>query len=603
MLSGGLFSGTPMTADEGVIAVQLNANDPYQGTASDVFSITAYDNAPQVNQTIPTQNATLTNPFSLVIPPFTFVDPDGDELVLTAGTLPPWLSFNQTTGIFSGTPPVALGVGSTSAQLIATDPFGKSTNEVFSIDVTSSPPVVSYLPSHLQATPNSAFFFPVNTVFAIENGFLLTYSVSGLPSSGWVTFQNNILVGTPASTDVGSTTFTLIATDQFGATQSVEIPLVVSVGGSNSLAVNSPILDLSKPAGVPFTYLIPTKAFVDAPGRTISLISSLGDGSPLPDWFSFDGNQTYTGSPQASNVGFYNILVRAFDQLGATAIQTFSLVITAPFNLPPEILSPPSGLVAFTMQLFNQYVGNVFAAPVTLSASFTPNTWLKLEKNYLTGTPKYTDSAVVVVLNGKSPSGAISSVTFKVDLQGDTALTLSFKIIGPVLTAFGTLAGMYRKRALIKEKLSATWLAMRRIRTPGITIDASSEILMKPTDSAITLKAYVGMPFYQSIDLNANPLLKGAQKYAVLGETRSVQGMTTNRLPDWVTGVNVNMGAGTIVLEGTPEESSVGLNKINIVAYHGGQPSYYKVFVEVEIHGTSIDKRTSMFQIPQDGEV
>lgn len=117
-------------------------------------------------------------------------------------------------------------------------------------------------------------------------------------------------------------------------------------------------------------------------------------------------------------MGVYNILARAFDQIGATAIQTFSLTIEPPRNLPPAILAPPSDLVAFTTQLFNQYVGGVFAAPVNLSAQFDPDTWLKLQGQYLTGTPWNTDSAIQVTLNGTSPESAFSSVTFKVTLQG-----------------------------------------------------------------------------------------------------------------------------------------------------------------------------------------
>ena len=576
----GTFFGTPTTGDEGVYTIQLTATDPYDASASETFTLDAYDNPPVVTTPTPSQNATLTVPFNYILPTDTFTDPDGDPITLTAGGLPSWLTFNPTTGAFSGTPPISGGIGSSPIQVNATDPFAKSATESFDIQVSSPPPTIIYLPSHLQATPNSAFFFPVTTVFEQITGFSLTYSVSGLP--GWVTLQNNILIGTPLSTDIGSTTITITATDQFGAESSAQVPLVVSSGGTNSLAIGNPILDISEPAGMPFTYVIPSNAFVDAPGNTISLLSSLGDGSPLPSWLSFDGNRTYIGHPQLSNVGVYNLLMRAFDQLGATAIQTFSITINSPDNLPPAIIAPPSDLVAFTTQLFNQYVGGVFAPPVNLSAQFEPNTWLSLQGQYLTGTPGYTDSGVLVTLNGTNAAGATSSVNFKVTLQGQTAGTLAVSIIFPTLGAIGFLLTVYRYREWIKEKTLSSYNWSKRRSTAGLEIGSQAEFSMNPLDSAITLEAFVGAPFYKRIDLEQNPLLKDAEKYEVVGETRLVGGKTTNRLPEWVTGANVNMNDKTVILKGTPTEASLRLNKVNIVAYHGGEPSYYKVFIDVK---------------------
>ena len=76
--------------------------------------------------------------FSLAIGPSTFVDPQNDPLILSAGiynstqSLPSWLSFNPSSNRFSGTPtdPGVLDIGVT-----ASDPEGLSTVGEFSLTV------------------------------------------------------------------------------------------------------------------------------------------------------------------------------------------------------------------------------------------------------------------------------------------------------------------------------------------------------------------------------------------------------------------------------------------------------------------------------------
>ena len=90
--------------------------------------------------TIETQLATAGNYFSYTVPvDEIFEDPDGDELVLSAEengreTLPPWLSFNAATDVFSGTP-TADDLGIYSIALTATDTHGGSITVDFGIEV------------------------------------------------------------------------------------------------------------------------------------------------------------------------------------------------------------------------------------------------------------------------------------------------------------------------------------------------------------------------------------------------------------------------------------------------------------------------------------
>ena len=78
--------------------------------------------------------------FGFSVPAGAFTDADpGDQLTYSAtlaggGALPTWLSFNATTGAFSGTAPVA-ALGTTSVKVTATDFLGLSASSTFNVTV------------------------------------------------------------------------------------------------------------------------------------------------------------------------------------------------------------------------------------------------------------------------------------------------------------------------------------------------------------------------------------------------------------------------------------------------------------------------------------
>jgi lysophospholipase L1-like esterase len=126
------------------IATLGSSTHPTIGT-DDFLVIRGSNDAPVEMFPISAQNASVGLPFSYVTPATVFADPDNDLLTLTAtlaggGALPSWLSFNAQTYTFSGTP-AAANLGTLSVQLTATDPFGATASEVFSLTVWNQPPV------------------------------------------------------------------------------------------------------------------------------------------------------------------------------------------------------------------------------------------------------------------------------------------------------------------------------------------------------------------------------------------------------------------------------------------------------------------------------
>ena len=96
--------------------------------------------APTLANPIPDVSAVVGTEFSYTIPADTFNDADGDALQATRLTktdgnaLPTWLTFNQRTQTFSGTP-MAADVGTVSVKVTAGDGFSRQVSDDFNIAV------------------------------------------------------------------------------------------------------------------------------------------------------------------------------------------------------------------------------------------------------------------------------------------------------------------------------------------------------------------------------------------------------------------------------------------------------------------------------------
>jgi hypothetical protein len=76
--------------------------------------------------------------FTFTVPPSAFGDPDTDEeLTLTVGALPVWLSFNAATATFSGTP-LAAHLGLANITFTVTDRDGRATPVSFALRVVTA---------------------------------------------------------------------------------------------------------------------------------------------------------------------------------------------------------------------------------------------------------------------------------------------------------------------------------------------------------------------------------------------------------------------------------------------------------------------------------
>lgn len=139
------FSGTPLNNHAGSLALMVTAMDQGNLSASTGFTLAVQNvnDAPTIAVPLADQQAIQGTLFNVVVPPGTFADIDaGDALTYGAtlangAALPTWLSFNQASRAFSGTPQGG-DVGTLDVRVTATDQESLSVADVFALMIAPS---------------------------------------------------------------------------------------------------------------------------------------------------------------------------------------------------------------------------------------------------------------------------------------------------------------------------------------------------------------------------------------------------------------------------------------------------------------------------------
>ena len=153
-----------------------------------------------------------------------------------------------------------------------------------------------------------------------------------------------------------------------------------------------------------FSYTIPEDAFIDEDvGDQLSLTLTAADGSPLPDWLTFDvASGTLSGVPTNADVGDLSLQLIATDNAGEQAVQTLQLNIQN-VNDSPVVVSTIPALFAteeagFTYSLPADAFADVDAGDLLSIQVVQQNgqplpSWLAFDPQtlQLTGTPSNND--------------------------------------------------------------------------------------------------------------------------------------------------------------------------------------------------------------------
>ncbi|MBL6080118.1 putative Ig domain-containing protein, partial [Belnapia sp. T18] len=350
----GRFTGTPTTA--GNYEVTVTATDPTGATVTDTFELVIEpeeeepENAPPVvvGGSIDDAEAVEGTPFTLDLATL-FSDADGESLSFTATGLPSWLTLDAD-GVLSGTPTDNAAGNPVTITVTARDAAGAQASDTFQLTVTEADendaPVVAAAIADQTGQVGVALNFTLPSgTFTDADSDVLTFSVTGLPDGITFDATTGALTGTP--TVAGNYDLTVTATDTSDATASDTFTLVIAPTEADENAapvLAAAIADQTGQVGEALTFTLPSNAFTDPDGDALAFTFA-----GLPQGVTYDAaTRTLSGTPTAA--GTYELTVTATDTAGATATDTFNLVIS-----PEE--EEPAGVVRIEAEAFERRTG------------------------------------------------------------------------------------------------------------------------------------------------------------------------------------------------------------------------------------------------------
>ena len=178
--------------------------------------------------------------------------------------------------------------------------------------------------------------------------------------------------------------------------------------------------------------MVPPTTFSDADaplGDTLTYLATLGNGSPLPAWLSFDaGSRIFSGTPINGDVGALSLKVTATDLAGATVASTFTLNVANTNDAPvvANALTTQAATedTAFSFAVpaatFNDIdVGDTLTYSATLADGGALPSWLSFDAATRTfsGTPLNGDvGALSLKVTATDLGGALATSTFTVNI-------------------------------------------------------------------------------------------------------------------------------------------------------------------------------------------
>ena len=241
--------------------------------------------------------------------------------------MPSWLTCNA--GALTGTPANA-DVGSHSVVITASDGTA-STTDSFTITVANAndaPTITSTAVT--SATEDAAYTYTVTA--SDVDGDTLTMTGTTVPS--WLSFNaaTGVLSGTPLNANVGTSGNDVVITVTDGNNGQVTDTFTITVTNTNDASTITSAADTTAEEDDAYSYTV-TTSDVDT-GDTVTLA-----GTTVPSWLSFTaGTGVLAGTPANADVGSHAVVITATDTSGATAVQSFTIVV-ANANDAPAVTS------------------------------------------------------------------------------------------------------------------------------------------------------------------------------------------------------------------------------------------------------------------------
>lgn len=310
---------------------------------------------------------------------FTAQDYEGDPLVLSAVTIPDFLSFSTSSGLLAGTPDYE-DVGDHTIKLMASDGNTDIYQEyILTVENVNDPPEFTSVPE-TSAMENVAYTYFI--VAEDPDDDVLTYTAPVLPT--WLTFNPTAktLIGIPMRANAGDNPVKIVVSD---GTVEIAQEFVINVVSDN----NAPLFTSNPPTIVDnYSEYMYTVTAYDADAADVLVFAA----ETIPDWASFDmSTQILSGIPEKADVGDHSVVLTVTD--GYDLVQQEFVITVRDVNTSPVVISEPSSeakvdrLYTYLMEVIDND-----GDPLTYSGIVIPD-WLTFNtaSKVLSGTPVEAD--------------------------------------------------------------------------------------------------------------------------------------------------------------------------------------------------------------------
>jgi hypothetical protein len=346
-------------------------------------------------------------------------DADGDVLTFTAAGLPDWASFNQQTGLVSGTPTESHVGSSGSIVITVSDGEASASLPAFTILVaTAVPPppppppppvntrpVISGSPALAVQATTPYVFTPSASDAETPQG--LVFSILNKPN--WASFSTTTgrLAGTPAASLAGTVHSSIVISVTDGALTTALAPFAISVTAAPNRA---PAISGTPSSGVTVgtAYSFQPTA-TDPDGQILSYTIS-----NKPSWASFNSvSGRLSGTPGDTHVGTTsNIVISVSDGTLSASLTAFSVTVNARPNRAPTISGAPTTTATVgTSYAFSPAASDPDGDSLTWSISGKPaGAAFSVATGALTWTPTAAGTWANIVITVTDSKGSAASL-------------------------------------------------------------------------------------------------------------------------------------------------------------------------------------------------
>ena len=458
--ASGLLTWSAGAGDAGPVDVILTATDGADRLTIQQFTLTVTVNTSPVVTSIPPASAAIGIALRYDI---TAQDAEQTALAFSLETAPAGMTIDAVTGRLSWVP-LADDLGTPPVTVLVRDGVGGDARHSFNLTV--APAGANHPPAFVAGPRVSAQVgvpYRSRVTAADPDGDILSFNLSSGPS-GMTVDAEGVVAWTPA--DLGSVTLRVRVSDGRGG--EAEQTYSVDVG---SRPVRSSVTITSDP---------PANAVLGR-GYAYDLVTPEAVGYELvagPAGLSLDptrGRVRWT--PDVGQLGPVSVTVRATDELGATAEQTWTVTVRGSALAPAFASTPPTTAAVGSTYVYPARANNPGGSPLTFTLIGGP---AGMSMNAATGDVTWTPGA---------EQAGLKSVVLRVGDGSNNFSTQAFEIVvtAGVVNRPPVADSVPPADATVGQLLAYTFLAtdpdggtltFSLVRGPaGLTIDPSTGVL------------------------------------------------------------------------------------------------------------------------------